>query len=150
MQLSLPSPPTPDSLGPYVAPGSPHLEEVGRQHAVPVAVVEGERGGEAGHGDAVLDARAHRFPPRVLDRERHTSGSQSPTNTGTLQWERQVPAASVQTGRRTQNTCDASIRSNVEKNDRLSVPKSEMVNPSIWEPIIIWHIPSRWRLVSTL
>lgn len=70
MQLSPPPfPPTPDSLGPYVAPGRPHLEEVGRQHAVPVAVVEGERGGEAGHGDAVLDARAHRFPPRVLDGE---------------------------------------------------------------------------------
>lgn len=34
---------------------------------MPVAVVEGQRGGEAGHGDAVLDACAHRIPPRLLE-----------------------------------------------------------------------------------
>lgn len=46
---------------------------------MPVAVVEGERGGEAGHGDAVLDARAHRFPPRVLDRETQAGVSRQQT-----------------------------------------------------------------------
>lgn len=55
-----------------------HLEEVGRQHAVPVAVVEGQRSGEAGHGDAVLDACAHRVPPRVLDRRATAGVSEEP------------------------------------------------------------------------
>lgn len=49
-----------------------HLEEVGRQLFVPVAVVEGQSCGEAGHGDAVLDSGAHRFSPRILDKSHGT------------------------------------------------------------------------------
>lgn len=63
-----------DSGGPHPwrPPGyrfpRPHLDQVGRQHLVPVPIVEGKRRGEAGHGDARLDARAHCPPPGLLPR----------------------------------------------------------------------------------
>ena len=43
-----------------------YLQEVGGQHGVSVAVVEGQGGGEAGHGDPLLDALTHSPPPGGL------------------------------------------------------------------------------------
>ena len=40
-----------------------YLEEVGGQHGVSVPVVEGQGGGEAGHGDALLGSHTHGPPP---------------------------------------------------------------------------------------
>lgn len=43
-----------------------YLEQVGGEHVVSVAVIEGQGSGEAGHGNAVLDAGADRPAPRLL------------------------------------------------------------------------------------
>ena len=45
---------------------SSHLEEVCWQHLMSVAIIEGQSGGEAGHGDTVLDPSADRSAPRLL------------------------------------------------------------------------------------
>ena len=55
-------------------PPEAHLNQVGWQHVVPVAVIEGKSRGEAGHGDARLDARADCPPPGVL-RGKHKAPS---------------------------------------------------------------------------
>lgn len=47
---------------PEARPGT-HLDEVGRKLGMPVAVVEGQRGREAGHGDAQLHPGAHSAAP---------------------------------------------------------------------------------------
>ena len=48
-----------------------YLQEVGREHPMSVSIVEGESGGEARHGDALLDPGTDRPTPRVLEQE-HT------------------------------------------------------------------------------
>ena len=45
-----------------------HLQEVCRQHLVSVTIIEGQSGGEAGHGDTVLHASADRPAPRLLNK----------------------------------------------------------------------------------
>jgi len=49
--------------------GPSHLEEVSGQLFMSVTVIEGQRCGETGHGDAVLDSGDDRFAPRLLNKE---------------------------------------------------------------------------------
>lgn len=147
--LPFPIPPHPRLPGAICRPlGSPHLEEVGRQHAVPVAVVEGQRGGKAGHGDAVLDARAHRFPPRVLDREAQAGVSRQQTLARSDGKARYRPHWRGQ-GSEPKKTCNAAIRLNVEESNESfggQIPKSEKVNLSICD----WFSHDRGAKPKTL
>ena len=51
-----------------------YLQEVGREHPVSVSIIEGEGGGEARHGDALLDPGTDRPTPGVLEQEHTHTG----------------------------------------------------------------------------